>query len=211
MMFNNVLSPVYPYDEVDKRFLEMEIQRWKYSPERMEQIDGDRYYNGHHDILHRKRQAIGKDGELHDVNNLVNNRIVDNQFAKMVDQKTSYLLSKPVTFETDNEATDAELSEVFGPKFMNTLKNGGSDALCGGLFWLYVYYDEQGKLSFQRFKPFEVLPYWRDYDHTELDCAVRLYEIQGYEGDTPKIYEKVEVFTKNGIYRYDVLLSLIHI
>lgn len=187
----------------DKQFLELEIVRWKYSPERRMQIDGERYFIGDHDILMRKRTAIGEGGELKEVHNLPNNRIVDNQFAKMVEQKANYLLSKHATFETGNDSDDTLLANVFNATFLNRLKNIGVDSLCGGLGWLYVYYNEHGELAFQRFKPYEVLPFWKDAEHTELDCAVRLYEIEGYEGKRPRVFEKVEVFTKEGILRYN--------
>lgn len=203
--FSTAIGKDLPSNVSDKEFLELEIRRWKYSLERKMQIDGDRYYNGDHDILKRKRTVIGEGGELQEVRNLPCNHIVDNQYAKLVDQKVNYLLGKPITFETGNEADDVALSEVFNDAFLAKVKNGGVDALCGGLFWLYVYYDDQGKLAFQRFKPYEVLPFWKDAEHTKLDCAVRLYCVEGYEGVYPRIYEKVEVFTPNGILRYDLV------
>lgn len=187
----------------DRQFLELEIKRWKFSPYRKMQLDGERYYNGDHDILARKRLVIGEGGNLQEVRNLPNNKVVDNQFAKVVDQKANYLLSKPITFESGNSSYDDALKEVFNAQFLNKLKTGGVDALCGGLFWLYAYYDEQGQLKFQKFKPYEILPFWKDAEHTELDYAVRLYEVEGYEGAYYKIFEKVEIFTKDGIERYD--------
>lgn len=185
-----------------KTFLELEIARWKHGQTRKNMLDGERYYEGKHDILMRKRTAIGKDGELEEVTNLPNNRVVDNKFAELVDQKANYLLSKPVTFESGNDAYDLALAEVFNYSFLNMLKNGGIDAICGGLFWLYVYYDKDGNLAFQRFKPYEVLPFWKDSEHTELDCAVRIYPVETYQGSMLKIVEHVEIFTLDGIERY---------
>lgn len=187
-----------------KKFFELEIARWKFSKARMDAITGERYYEGIHDILKKKRTVIGNDGELEEVKNLPNNKVVDNKFAELVDQKSNYLLSKPITFETGNDKFDEELTKVFNASFLNKLKNGGVDALCGGVFWLYVYYNEKGELAFQRFKPYEVLPFWKDSEHTELDCAVRLYPVEVYEGERLEIVEKVEIFTVNGIERYEL-------
>lgn len=184
------------------QFFENEISRWKFSPARKEMLAGERYYDGFHDILSRNRTVIGEGGELEVVKNLPNNRIRDNQFAKMVDQKANYLLSKPITFETGNDVLDSNLKEVFNRQFLNRLKNGGVDSLCGGLFWFYIYYDEQGKLAFQRFKPYEILPFWKDSEHTQLDCAVRLYPVEVWEGSKHRTIEKVEIFTTEGIERY---------
>lgn len=202
--YTSRIGKALPNNITDKEFLELEIKRWKYSPERRMQIDGERYYMGDHDILKRTRTVIGEGGELQEVRNLPNNHIVDNQFAKLVDQKVNYLLSKPITFECGNEADTTALNDVLDEDFLTKLKNGGTDALWGGLFWLYVYYDENGQLAFQRFKPYEILPFWKDSEHTDLDCAVRLYTVEGYEGVYPRVYEKVEVFTHEGILRYDL-------
>lgn len=187
-----------------KQFFELEIMRWKGSPRRMMQILGEKYYDGKHDILFRKRTMIGAGGELEEVHNLPNNRVVDNQFAKAVDQKANYILSKPLTFETKNENFNKALKKVFNRKFLNRMKNVAVDSLCGGVAWLYVYYNEKGELAFQRFKPYEVLPFWKDAEHTELDCVVRVYPVEIYRGRKLEIVEKVEIFTDEGIERYDL-------
>ena len=76
-------------DMSDKQFFEREIQRWKNSPQRIMQIKGHLYYDNDHDILHRKRMMIGEGGELQEVKNLPNNRLIDNQYAKLVNQKSN--------------------------------------------------------------------------------------------------------------------------
>lgn len=186
----------------DKEFLELEIANWKNSPERKLMIAGKKYYLGEHDILKRKRQVIGRDGVLQEVHNLPNNRIVDNQYAKMVDQKTNYLFGKPLTFDTDNEVYDGELKKIFGKRFQRTLKNLGKDSLNGGIGWLHPYYNSEGELCFKKFEPYEILPFWQDAEHTILDCAVRLYEVHAYEGRQQKVIEKVEIYDANGIHRF---------
>ena len=65
----------------NKEFLEQSIMRWKNSPERHMQIKGHLYYDNEHDILMRKRTMIGEDGKLQVVENLPNNRNIDNQYA----------------------------------------------------------------------------------------------------------------------------------
>ena len=104
-------------------------------------ITGERYYLGEHDILYRKRTVIGENGELQEVDNLPNNRIVDNQYAKLVDQKVNYLLGQPLTFDTDNKKYQEELKKIFNKRFHRTLKNLGEDVLNGGIGWLHPYYN----------------------------------------------------------------------
>lgn len=186
----------------DKEFLEKEISRWKNSPQRIMQIKGHLYHENEQDILTRKRTMLGKGGKLEVVENLPNNRIIDNQYGKIVNQKANYLLGQPFVIEGDNEQYIERLKQIFNKRFMKTLKNGGKAALNGGIAWLYPYYNEVGEFSFQLFPSYEVLPFWKDREHTLLDFAVRLYEVEGYEGTTPVLIEKVEVYDLQGVHRF---------
>lgn len=186
----------------DKEFLEQEIARWKNSPGRIMQIKGHLYYGNEHDILKRKRTMIGEGGQLQAVENLPNNRIIDNQYAKMVNQKANYLLGQPFVVEGKNESYVALLKDVFSKKFRKVLKNAGKAALNGGIAWLYPYYTDTGELDFRLFPSYEILPFWKDSEHTILDFAVRLYLVEGYEGTIPKMIEKVEVYDLQGIHTF---------
>ena len=79
----------------DKRFLELEITAWLNSPERKQQLAGELYYDNRQEVLAKRRLAIDDDGELIEVKHLPNNRIIDNQYAKLVDQKTNYSFGRP--------------------------------------------------------------------------------------------------------------------
>lgn len=186
----------------ERDFFAKEIVAWKNSPERKEQITGDAYYNGRQDILDRKRTAIGEGGKPVEVSNLPNNRVIDNQYAKLIDQKVNYLLGKPITVTSRNEKYTALLQKRFDKSFNRLLKYVGEDALNGGKGWLFVYYDEKGKLSFRRFPAYQILPFWADDDHTTLDAAARLYMQEVWDGLTKKIIERVEIYKPDGIYRY---------
>ena len=186
----------------DREFLEKEIARWKNSPQRIMQIKGHLYYDNEHDILKRKRTMIGEGGNLQAVENLPNNRLIDNQYAKMVNQKADYLLGQPFVIRGDNTGYVELLREVFDKRFMKMLKNGGKAALNGGIAWLYPYYTDAGELAFRLFPSYEILPFWKDSEHTILDFAARLYLVAGYEGATPKVIEKVEVYDLHGIHRF---------
>lgn len=184
------------------RFFELELDRWLHSLERQHMINGDKYYMGKHDILHRKRTAIAENGQLIEVNNLPNNKIVNNLYGKIVDQKCNYLLSKPILFESGNKNYDTLLKTLFNDDFLRRLKNSGIDAINGGITWIYPYYNENGEFCFQSFRSYEILPFWKDNEHTELDAALRYYHVEGWEGSQPVIIKKVEIFTADGIERY---------
>ena len=183
----------------DEQYIVTEINQFKVSQRRKEMLDGEKYYAGRHDILSRKRTVIGENGELEEVKNLPNNRIVDNQYKKMVDQKNNYLLGQPISIQCENEQYAKLLKHTFNKKFQRLMKAVGEDSLNCGIGWLFVHYNEHGEITFKRFKPFEVIPLWKDAEHTMLDGFIRIYEVIAYEGREKKVIEKVEVYDDKGI------------
>lgn len=188
----------------DEQFIVKEINHFKASQRKKDMLDGEKYYRGIHDILRRKREVIGENGELEEVKNLPNNRIVDNQYKKMVDQKNNYLLGKPFSIQCENEQYSKLLKQVFNKRFCRLLKSVGEDSLNCGLGWMFVYYNELGELSFKRIRPFEVIPGWKDAEHTVLDYAIRVYEVIAYEGKMEKVIQKVEVYDEKGITYFEL-------
>lgn len=185
-------------------FIRKEINKFSTSVKRAHMVNGYRYYIGEHDILQRKITAIGEDGELTEVNNLPNERIVNNQYGKLVDQKVNYLLGKQIVANTDNKKLSGILNaDIFNTQFDKLLLRIGEDALNCGIGWLYVSYDESGNIKFSRLNPWEVIPGWKDAEHTELDYAIRVYNIWKYEGRaSEKLVTKVEVFDNKGISKF---------
>lgn len=179
-----------------------EIKEFLISTKRRNMINGEKYYDGKHDILKRKRTVIGQDGKLEEIDNLPNNRIVDNQYQKMVDQKNNYLLGQPFSIQTNNDIYADLLKNIFNKKFRKLLKNIGEDSLNAGIGWLFIYYNEHGQFTFKKFKPYEVIPVWKDSEHTELDYAIRMYVTIKLEKKKKKYIDHVEVYNQEGIYHF---------
>ena len=183
----------------DKRFLELEITAWLASKERQRQLDGERYYDGEQAVLRRRRMALNDEGQPVELKHLPNNRLVNNQYAKMVDQKTNYSFGRPFSFDTENKQYAEALNAVLGARFRRLLRTAGEGAWIGGKCWLYPYY-EGGELTFKRFPADEVLPFWADADHTILDAAVHVYMVLEYdELEQAKDVVKVEVMHGGGV------------
>ena len=176
--------------KADREFIEKEIERFKSSDRRRLMITGEDYYAGRHDILYRKRMVIGDKGELEPVYNLPDNKAVDNQYRKLVNQKTNYLLGRPLTFRTDNAGYYKHLSLLFDRRFMRLMKNLCKDAYNYGLAWIYPCFRDGG-ICFKRLKGYEIIPGWRDFEHTELDYAIRVYEVVDYSDNDERIVERV--------------------
>lgn len=187
---------------MDRQYLEHYIGKWLQSPRRQEILTGRRYYEGFHDILSRKRQVIGETGDLVEVKNLPNAHIVDNQYKKLVDQKTNYALGKPITIAGDNEKYVKELEKLFNKNFHRKLRVLGKLAIEGGIAWMHPYYDGKGNLKFKVFPGDEVLPFWKDSEHTELECAVRIYNTTLFDKGKETDKTVAEVYDLNGVSRY---------
>lgn len=185
----------------DDEFILSEIRQFRSGPKRQNMLTGQSYYKGIQDILRRKRCCIGEKGEIRELRNLPNNIIVDNQYKKLVTQKVNYILSNPFTIEGDKRYTTL-LRKIMDKGFIRLLQNVCTDSINCGIGWLYVYYSDDGRLSFRSFDPCEIIPGWADEEHSRLDYAIRFYEAVEYEGKTKKTVKKVEVFDKKGIRRY---------
>lgn len=188
----------------DEQFIVKEIRRFKASKRRTDMMNGERYFEGKHDILSRQRTVIGKNGDLEIVKNLPNNRIVDNQYKKMVVQKTNYLLGQPFTIQCKNEQYTKLLKQFLNKKFMRILKAVGEDSLNCGIGWLFPMYDEYGQFTFKRFSPLEIIPLWKDAEHSVLESFIRIYQVVAYKGNQEKIIEKVEVYDESGVSYFEL-------
>lgn len=185
----------------DLQVLEWELARWLRSPERQRMLLGQEYYEGRQAILRQRRTVIGRGGELEVVRNLPDNRLVDNQYAKLVNQKTNYMLGQPICWET-SAAFDGVLRRVFDRRFLRLLKRVGKDCYNHGIAWLYPYVDAAGELAFRRFPGYEILPFWQDAEHTRLECALRYYITETWVDGKVEPVERVEVYDLNGVHRF---------
>jgi SPP1 family phage portal protein len=84
------------------------------------------------------------------------------------------------------------------------MKAVGEDSLNCGIGWLFICYNEHGEITFKRIKPFEIIPLWKDAEHTVLDGAIRIYEVIVYEGHQEKVVQKVEIYDDKGITSFEL-------
>ncbi|MFS1514569.1 phage portal protein [Chengkuizengella sp. SCS-71B] len=179
-----------------------EIDDWNLSNEKQWMQTGYKYYRNETDIKDRKRMTVGEGGGLQEETNLANNKLIHGFIRKLVDQKVGYLLSKPLSIQTDNEPYADLLNETFNKSFLRLLQNVGKETINKGRGWLHVYYDEDGQLSFKKIPSEEIIPLWKDAAHTILDAVIRAYDIEVYEGKTKKTITKVEFWDTKGVKRY---------
>lgn len=184
----------------DIKYLEKILRKWLDSPQRQEQLLAEKYYDGDHDILRRERKVMNAEGTLSVVHNLPNNRLVDNQYRKLVDQKTNYVLGKPLTIATEKPEYLEKLDKVFNKRVHRQLRVLARYAVDGGIAWMYPYYDSNSQFKLAIFPSYEICPIWKDKNHTELDSAMRYYseEVFDKNGGITLIHH-VDLFTTTGI------------
>ena len=189
----------------DVHRLEAILSSWINSPQRKEQLLAEDYYLGKQDILKKERLVTNADGQLTPVYNLPNNRLVDNIYAKLVNQKKNYCLGKPITIATYKDEYLEVLNEVFDKKLHRNLQVLAQYAVNGGIGYLYPYYDELGKFKVMVFPAHEICPIWKDKQHTELESALRYYSEDVFtdNGGVTTVH-RVDLFTTHGIthFRY---------
>lgn len=170
---------------------------------------GKRYFFAENDIRQRKRYYIDRQGKPCETELLANTQLAHPFMRKLVNQKINYLLSKDFTIQGESEYIN-QLEKYFDDKFRLTLNNVGSASVINGIAWMQVYYNEKGELKFKHIPSEEVIPFWHDSEHTELDAIIRIYEIQEYEvGNTnKKVYEYIDYYTKEGLWRYKRLKAV---
>ena len=179
------------------------ILKWKQSESRKWMLCGERYFRGYHDILKKKRMTFDSDDNPVFLNEMLpNNKYVDNQYAKMVQQKVNYIFSKPLVYQTDNEQYKEQLDKIFDKDFVKMLKLLGEQSINCGIGWVHPYYDENSDLRFKIFNSWEICPFWADDTETVLSFAVRVYPFKVFEGKSEKIIERVELYTPEGVEFY---------
>ena len=185
----------------ERQFLEQELTMWLNCPKRQMQTNGINYYMGEQDIDNKERTGIGLGGNKTVYDNIPNTKILDNRYAYLVDQKANYLLAKKIDVKCDDQKAQDELSKIFSRAFQRKLKGVGKDSLNCGISWLMPYISA-GILCFKKFNGHEVLPFWSDDEHTQLDAAARIYKQEVYEGTVRKIILRVEWYKPEGVQKF---------
>lgn len=186
-----------------EEFLFSSIKEFEDSETRKMMLVAQKYYRNENDITERKRYYIDRKGTRQEAKNLSNSKLVHPFMKKLTNQKISYLLGKEISFQSDDEQFAQELSLYMGKKFFRVLKNVGKDSITNGIAWVQVYYNQDGNLGFKRIPSEEVIPFWADADHTELEGIIRFYSLTEYQPDgVTKEIKKIEYHTPDGVWYY---------
>lgn len=166
-----------------------EIREFKRSPQYSIMLEAEAYY--------RNRSSVQT--KTVDVANRSNAKIERPILKKLVDQKANYLLSKPWTVDTENEAYGEALNKVFDQTFRRKIKSLGKGAVKSGIAWIQPYFGDDGKLAFMRIPSPELIPLWRDSERTKLDAFIRFYDQVIYIGIRKHVITHAEFWWTGGV------------
>lgn len=114
--------------------------------------EGQRYYEGDHDIRQYKIMFLNKDGKLQEDKVKSNIRICHPFFTELVDQEVQYMLSGPDGFvRSDNTELQKHLDAYFNDDedFMAELYEVITGAVSKGFEYAYAYKNKEGRTAFQ--------------------------------------------------------------
>ncbi|CAM5502549.1 phage portal protein [Bacillus tequilensis] len=170
----------------------------KHEYERDKMLEGVAYYMNQADI--KKKLRYYYEGGIRKVDtDKPNNRISHNWHKLLVQQKTQYLVGKPITFNAEDEnflkLVNGFVNEEFDDVLNQLLKNASNK----GREWLHPFVDEEGKFDFIRIPAEEVCPVYDTTKKRNLLYAIRYYDIKTINDE---FIRKVELYTDQQIFYY---------
>ena len=168
-----------------------EISEFLLSPQYDTIREAEAYYRNRSDVQRKTNKYKDRS----------NTKIEHPILKKLVDQKANYLLSKPFSVESESKAYADALNELFDGRFRQKIKSLGKGAVLSGIAWLAPYF-EDSTLKWMRLPSTEVIPLWRDAEHTELDAYIRFYPQVVYNGRNKKTITRVEYWDRQGVKKY---------
>lgn len=182
------------------KFIEWAVENWRTDPALQMMREGQRYYEADNDIHRRKRYAYGTMLEKAPIW-MTNNTIAHGFIRKLVRQKVGYFLSQPVLADTEDEQLADYLADKLDKNFQQTLANTATNSITQGISWLQVYYSN-GQMRIKRIPGSEVIPFWKDSDHTILEACIRVWETALWTNGQSQLVTHADFYTLQGVWHY---------
>jgi SPP1 family phage portal protein len=184
--------------------IQIYINEFNASPERKMMITGEEYYKANNDINHRK--MIRYENEMPVLDETKPNHRLSHAFMHtLVDDKVNYLMVKPYTLECEDENYLKNVQQVLGKRFQKKLSQLGTAASNKGITWLHPYINDAGDMKFKIVPSEQLIPWWIDNDHEELQAVIWYYVVEIYEGTEKKYQVKVEYWEPNKVEYYTII------
>ena len=154
------------------------------SPVLAEAETAERYYDVRNDILLAKRTEDAEKTALRNADN----RVCSAFFPLLIDQKAAYAFTAVVLFDTGDEKTDQQISDVLGEGFPRTCKRLCKNASLAGIAWLH-YWNDNGAFRYAALRGDQVIPVCLDDLNDTLLGVIRVYRSMRDDGKPVLVYE----------------------
>lgn len=198
----------------DSHILKEIIQEDKNSDKKKRMEEGERYYQGKHDILQKdfRRSPVsetGRDGEesmqMFFNPNRSNHHCVNPFHHALVAQKTAYLVGREPTISVRGQESrefEAMLTDFADEGFNSMLQKWITGAANKGVEFLHVYYDEEGAFRYCIVPAEEVIVVYDEIYQQDIKEVIRYYDIKVLEGGREKTKRRVEWWTAENVTYY---------
>ena len=164
---------------------------------------GQAYYDGDHDIKAYRLFYYNTDGELVEDKARSNVKIAHAFFTELVDQAVQYILSGKDGFAKSKDAAlQKKLDEYFNENddFKTELSELLTGCMVKGFEYLYVYKNEEDKLSFMCADSIGVVEVRANDTDDNTECVIYWY-VDRIEKGHKKI-KKIQVWDSENVYYY---------
>lgn len=155
----------------------------------------EKYYKNENDILRLKNPVEEKSDDTNNPLRNADNRISHPWHQLLVDQKASYTMAVPPTFDVDDDGMNENIDKVLGDKFPKVAKELAVNASNSGIAWLHVWKDDtkSGDMgSFFRYAVVDskqIIPVFSKSLDKKLEGVLRVYQDYDTNGDKIVVYE----------------------
>lgn len=182
-----------------KQFIEEDIS----SEKKRLAGEGQRYYEGKHDILNRRLFYYNSDGKLVEDKTRANIKICHPFFTELNDQLTSYILSfkdNPVRALKPETGLQEHLDLYFNRKFWAEMADVISGAYSKGFDYMYAYQSDNNRLAFEFADAMGVVEVDKKYSSDKQNHILYHY-VDKFDKDKKPII-KIQDWTETETYHY---------
>ncbi|MDN6030228.1 MAG: phage portal protein, partial [Lactococcus plantarum] len=153
------------------------------------------YYRNENDILNFKNPVEEKTDDKDNPLRNADNRISHPWYQLLVDQKASYTMAVPPTFDVDDDKLNNDITKLLGDSYPKIAKQLAVNAANAGIAWLHVWKDTTKKGdtgSFFRYAVVDskqIIPIFSKSLDGQLEGVLRIYDDYKEDGGVITVYE----------------------
>ena len=166
-----------------------EIRLFTGSEQYRQMREAEKYYLNRSDVQNKTNEIAKRS----------NTKLERPVLKKLIDQKTNYTFTRPFSIGGDNKQYNKALNNIFNDQMRQRVKRFGRGAPRMGKGWMLPYISDKGMLDFRVIPATNIIPFWADEGHTEIQGFLYFYSIIEYDGYVAKSITKAEWWDDTGV------------